>query len=384
MRRIIYAVIAALIAASPVCLHAGTVDYVREVTYPAGKYDNRESSRIMASLQVRKLLVDDIGTDVEKQPRSRELQLTKAEIAQGSIFMVRMESLEQKWNGRQFHMKARIKTDPAEIAGAVEGLKKQRAKAKDIATLIRDEDALVEECNQLSLDSSAGLKEGQRKKQTYLKNIRKAEAIESFFAGLYAEAKAREAAESKAVPKALGGDPRAQSRLAMEQALSLRREAINHYDRALKLFPEFALAYAYRGEVHYLAGNPSRAIKDCDQAVAISPEIISAYLVRGLARHKLGNFNQAIDDFNRVISIDPAHAQAYAERGNSQHKLGKLQDAIKDEDKAIELDPQLSSAYFNRGFFYHQIGNYDQALKDITTAAKLGNKWAQDFLVITN
>jgi tetratricopeptide (TPR) repeat protein len=47
--------------------------------------------------------------------------------------------------------------------------------------------------------------------------------------------------------------------------------AIADYDQALKLDPNYALAYNNRGNAHFLKKNYDRAIADYDQAIRIDP-----------------------------------------------------------------------------------------------------------------
>jgi tetratricopeptide (TPR) repeat protein len=46
------------------------------------------------------------------------------------------------------------------------------------------------------------------------------------------------------------------------------------------------------------------------------------------------------------------------------------------------LDPTEinGEAYYNRGFAYGKLGDHRQAIKDYKTAARLGDKDAQDYL----
>jgi len=44
------------------------------------------------------------------------------------------------------------------------------------------------------------------------------------------------------------------------------------------------------------------------------------------------------------------------------------------------LDPKLSRGYYNRGNAYRKLGDEQKAIADLISAARLGNKNAQDYL----
>jgi tetratricopeptide (TPR) repeat protein len=55
-------------------------------------------------------------------------------------------------------------------------------------------------------------------------------------------------------------------------------------------------------------------------------------------------------------------------------------DALLDFSRAIELMPEFSEAYTNRGELLSGMGSYNDAVVDLKTAARLGNKHAQNLL----
>ena len=82
-------------------------------------------------------------------------------------------------------------------------------------------------------------------------------------------------------------------------------EAIDEFDRALKLDPSLAMAYMNRGMAYLDLGQPQRAIEDLDQAIKLDPKDADIYLNRGFAYHSLGQFQRAIQDFDEAIRINP-------------------------------------------------------------------------------
>jgi tetratricopeptide (TPR) repeat protein len=58
-----------------------------------------------------------------------------------------------------------------------------------------------------------------------------------------------------------------------------------------------------------LLGQYQQAVEEFDQAIQIDPEFAGAYYHRAVAYGLLGQYQQAIEDFDRAIQIDPEFAR---------------------------------------------------------------------------
>ena len=125
--------------------------------------------------------------------------------------------------------------------------------------------------------------------------------------------------------------------------------------------------------------NYQQAIKDFTKAIEHKPDFAEAYFYRCSVHSDLGNYKQSIKDCTKAIELKPDFSGAYNNRGYAYVGLG-YQEAIKDYDKAVELDPKDVSAYFSRGIAYDELGDHQRAVNDFKTAAKWGDKRAQDIL----
>jgi hypothetical protein len=91
------------------------------------------------------------------------------------------------------------------------------------------------------------------------------------------------------------------------------------------------------GERNYKLGNKQEAIDDYDLAIKINPNYSDAYYNRGLAKYELGNKQQSIADYDQAIKINPNYSDAYYNRGTAKSDLGNKREAIADYEKAAEL-----------------------------------------------
>src|SRR5215510_13398669 len=81
--------------------------------------------------------------------------------------------------------------------------------------------------------------------------------------------------------------------------------AIRDYSHAIKLRPEFWIAYDGRGLAHANALNFDLAIKDYDQAIKLKPDAAKAYYHRGLAKFGICDIDGADADIMKARELDP-------------------------------------------------------------------------------
>ncbi len=95
--------------------------------------------------------------------------------------------------------------------------------------------------------------------------------------------------------------------------------------------------YFDRGVASFDLGQYERAIQDFDEAIRLNPEFATAYYNRGLAYADLGQYERAIQDWDEAIRFNPEYAAAYNNRGVAYEIIGKQIEAERDFAKAKEL-----------------------------------------------
>lgn len=80
-------------------------------------------------------------------------------------------------------------------------------------------------------------------------------------------------------------------------------DAVNSYTEAILLNPT-ALFYAKRGQAFLKLSKPNAAIRDCDQALKLNPDSASAYKFRGRAQRLLGNWEEAAKNLRQACKLD--------------------------------------------------------------------------------
>jgi len=93
--------------------------------------------------------------------------------------------------------------------------------------------------------------------------------------------------------------------------------------------------------LYVILGQYERAINDYDEAINLDPQYSGAYLGRGFVYHELGRYEQAIEDLNKTVQLIPYFEYAYLLRANAYIELGEYNKAIEDYNEAIYLAPWL-------------------------------------------
>ena len=150
--------------------------------------------------------------------------------------------------------------------------------------------------------------------------------------------------------------------------------AIFDYDTAILLKPDYANAYYWRGHAKADLKQYFAAIADYDMAIRLDPDEAKAYFNRGVAKVGLKEYFAAIADFDMAIRLDPDEAKAYYTRGNAKVSLEHYAAAIADYDMAIRLDLDEAKAYYTRGSAKALLGRTREAKQDLRTALRLAEK----------
>jgi serine/threonine-protein kinase len=158
------------------------------------------------------------------------------------------------------------------------------------------------------------------------------------------------------------------------------RKAVSHYDEAIRLDPNYALAYAERCEAWTLIGDLTgetktdwaKARDDAEKAVAIAPALAEAHAALGWVRFFTEwKFGEGLYELSRAKELSPANPTANDLLARVIVYLGKLDEAEKQARQAVELDPLSFSSQNNLGRVLWIAGKLDEADAIARKAAEL-------------
>src|SRR6516164_1566688 len=126
--------------------------------------------------------------------------------------------------------------------------------------------------------------------------------------------------------------------------------AISQYTEAVRLDPNFALAYAGRAEAlsqytqELTTGAAAReglarAEADARHAIALAPELAQAHLALGYVFEGRLDFERASQEYERARALAPGTAKVLAMSGNFAALMGKTNESLSALRHAAMLDP---------------------------------------------
>lgn len=156
------------------------------------------------------------------------------------------------------------------------------------------------------------------------------------------------------------------------------RGALENYNRAIQLQPNYADAYARRCGTKLRLEDDPGAIEDCNRALQLDPNNSVAYLNWGNIyteqrdKNKANqNYTRSIELSSQQIQLDPQNEDAYYYRGAARLRLADYRGAIEDATQAIQLDSEYADAYVTRCQATGLLGKHEQAIPDCQKATQI-------------
>lgn len=138
-----------------------------------------------------------------------------------------------------------------------------------------------------------------------------------------------------------------------------------------------------RGADKFDTGDIEGAIADFTEAIRLEPNYSLAYYNRGRAYSELDQKQEAIDDYTKALEVNQrwgnlGPAAAFVNRGNARDDLGDDEGALRDYADALRINPNYGLAYENRGITYARRREFRLARQDWLKAANLYRQQGQE------
>ena len=156
------------------------------------------------------------------------------------------------------------------------------------------------------------------------------------------------------------------------------KEAVDGYRQAIKLDPYnsadayYALALVYRDW-----GKPDEEIQSYKQAIRLRPDYILAYERLGTRYLRSKKFAEAVEIFRQIATLKPGDPAAPNNLGEAYLELNRLNEAQESFRQAIRLKPDFGRAYYNLGKCLLAMGNRDAALEQYNILQNIDQDWAE-------
>jgi tetratricopeptide (TPR) repeat protein len=148
-------------------------------------------------------------------------------------------------------------------------------------------------------------------------------------------------------------------------------DAINQYNQALEINPNYAQAHFNLGVVFLKRGEVDDAIAEYNQALQIMPDYLEAHFDLGAALVLKGNLPEAIAQYRKVLKIKPDYAEACYNLGRVLLLNGDWDEAMVCLDKTAAGSPASPARWFDLGNEFIQERDWQCAVVCYRQAIKI-------------
>jgi len=170
--------------------------------------------------------------------------------------------------------------------------------------------------------------------------------------------------------------------------LDITKQAAPLYAEAVRLDPQFALAWARlsvaRSQLYFNGVDPQTntgaAVKEgADRAIALQPELGEAWLAQGVYRYRVvRDFQGALQSYEEALRRLPNSAFVLEQIGHLERRLGQIDAAQKHYQAAAQLDPRNIGILLTTAETLSGLRRFDEAqmLLDRVLQISPGNEFA--------
>jgi regulator of sirC expression with transglutaminase-like and TPR domain len=124
------------------------------------------------------------------------------------------------------------------------------------------------------------------------------------------------------------------NRALIQRGLEMPQPALKDLNEAIRLDPNFTLAFVARAGLLFEAGETESGKRDLAVALRQRPEWPQPHMLDGTLAAKEGRFEDALAAFERALERDPGNKDAHAALAQVLRKLGQEEKAREHERKA--------------------------------------------------
>ena len=154
-------------------------------------------------------------------------------------------------------------------------------------------------------------------------------------------------------------------------------KAIEAYQQALRINPEFAEAWDGLGDAYAQAGQTATAIEAYHQALRINPEYGEAWYNLGVVCSQASQTAKAIEAYHQALRINPEDAAAWNNLGTAYGQTDQTAKAIEAYQQALRINPEDAAAWNNLGTDYGQAGHTAKAIEAFQQALRINPEFAR-------
>jgi tetratricopeptide (TPR) repeat protein len=138
-------------------------------------------------------------------------------------------------------------------------------------------------------------------------------------------------------------------------------DAIEYYNTAIMLDPNYSSAYSGKAYAFGKAGNYTASLSAADKALSIRQDT-RALNARALALFRLQRYGDSIAAYDALFTVQTNLPEPYCNQGTAYENLNETEKAIVAYDACARLDPTNYKPSFYKGRIFLKTGKPQQAL----------------------
>jgi arylsulfatase A-like enzyme/Tfp pilus assembly protein PilF len=146
------------------------------------------------------------------------------------------------------------------------------------------------------------------------------------------------------------------------------RHAIECFQSALQLNPQFALAAYYLGVAQLQTGDLDGAATSFLRTLELDSTNFSAAFNLGAVYTRQKRVDDALQAFQRAIEILPDYAEAHEALGELYLYMKRTDDAVRELERAVAIAPEMRKAHYQLGRAYQALGRTADAQREFDRA----------------
>ncbi|MEZ5563493.1 MAG: tetratricopeptide repeat protein [Gammaproteobacteria bacterium] len=139
-------------------------------------------------------------------------------------------------------------------------------------------------------------------------------------------------------------------------------EALDSFDQALTIKPDYAEALNKRGEALQALGRQKEALASYNRSLRYRPEHSETLNNRAVVLLQLGRPGEALTSIDQALAISPAYIAALNNRATALIALKRHAEALSCCDQALAIQPDVAEILNNRGVALRNLGRRDEAV----------------------
>jgi len=164
------------------------------------------------------------------------------------------------------------------------------------------------------------------------------------------------------------------------------RKAIQYFEEAIALDPNYALAYSGIADCYAVDSSPIHGQEANDKlraaasrAMELDPSLGAPHASYATSYQPNFDWESAEKEYRRAIELDPNYATAHQWYGEMLSRMGRHEEAIAEIDRARELDQLSLVINSDRAYMLINARRYDDAIEQAKRTLEMDARWGTTY-----